>query len=154
MLLVFVLPLKRFLAHYEFFPAHDTQTSVALVWSSDQTPMLLGFVLPFNQSGNFELVSPFQSVRQTLCLCAHYNQSGKLCACAPISINQATLSFCLFFIHLFHIIHWLPYSFVHIIHYVHYLLCALFICVHYIFCALFIYAQGSMGLSLQLIKVC
>ena len=85
--------------------------------------MLLGFVLPFNQSGNFELVSPFQSVRQTLCLCAHYNQSGKLCACAPISINQAGNFELLSFFHSS-----LSY----------YSLVALFICAYYSLCALFV----------------
>jgi hypothetical protein len=98
---------------------------------------------PFSISqANFVLMSPFQSIRQ-------------LCADEPISINQATLGFCLLFIHLFHIIHcrfihWLLYSFVHIIYYVHYLLCALFICVHYIFCALFIYAHCSCSMVLSL----
>jgi len=82
--------------------------------------------IPINQATGG---SHFQSIRQSVE--------------KPISINQATLGFCLFFIHLFHIIHcrfihWLLYSFVHIvimciIYYALYSSVCIIYYVHYLF---------------------
>jgi hypothetical protein len=122
-----------------------------------QTIFLKAVCVPPTWPDHFVLMSPFQSIRiRQLCADEPISISQANFVHTPFSISQAnfvlmspfqsvrqTLSFCLFFIHLFHIIHcrfihWLLYSFVHIvimciIYYALYSSVCIIYYVHYLF---------------------